>query len=112
MNRSATVKSMVIAAGISIFALGASAGHAAGSNTRYLEACEAELQQHFGETRHVAVVNKRRTVEGTRVTLSARMDDDNTQFVHCWVPNGGTAADFHSGSNAVAATIEPIPVID
>jgi len=112
MTGSTSMKTTVLAVSAAIFSLVATVGQAAGRDARYLEACEAELEQYYGESRQLAVINKRRTVDGIRVTLSARRDQDNAEFVNCWIPNGDGAEDFRGVSNSVAATVTPVPVIE
>lgn len=112
MKTGISIRTVSLAATLTALSLGAVTAQAGDRNAQYLQACRAELQQYYGEERELMVVSKRRIAEGTRVTLSAREDRDNTEFVNCWIPNDDARGNqFRQGSDTVAATITPVPVI-
>ncbi|RLQ21485.1 hypothetical protein DWB85_12040 [Seongchinamella sediminis] len=104
-------KTLAIGTSLTLLAVGSSFGFAADHNQAYIEACRQEIQQYYGEDRSLAVVNKRRVAEGTRVTLAARSDKDNAQFINCWIANEERTQPLDLGNDKVAASISPVPVI-
>ena len=106
------VSAIPVAVAFVLIALGATTAQAGERNTQYLDACRAELHQYYGEDRELAVVSKRRVAEGTRVTISARSDSNNAEFVNCWIPNTGASdSKFSQGADTVAASVSPVPLI-
>ena len=104
-------KTLLLSSSLTILTLGSAFGVAADRNQAYIEACRGEIQQYYGEDKTLAVVTKRRVAEGTRVTLAARSDEDNAQFVNCWIPNNARTDALDQGSDKLAASISPVPVI-
>ncbi|TDG12017.1 hypothetical protein E2F43_16805 [Seongchinamella unica] len=104
-------KTFALTTSLMVLTLGSSPGFAADRNQGYIDACRGEIQQYYGEDKVLSVVNKRRVAEGTRVTLAARSDHDNAQFINCWIPNDVRADDLDLGSDKVATSITPVPVI-
>lgn len=104
-------KTLALGTSLTILTLGSSLGFAADRNQAYIEACRGDIQEYYGEDKTLSVVNKRRVAEGTRVTLAARSDKDNAQFINCWIPNDVRAEPMNLGSNKLAASITPVPVI-
>ena len=104
-------KTLALATTITFISIGSVFTQAADRNQIYMDTCRAEIEQYYGESKNLAVVSKRRIAEGTRVTLSARSDGDNAEFINCWVPNEGRAEAYDQNANAVATTVTPVPVI-
>ena len=104
-------KTLALSITIACLTLGANLGHSADRNQGYIDACRSEIEQYYGEEKSLSVVNKRRGSEGTRVTLSARSDQDNAEFINCWIPNNDRDMSLDMGSDKVAATVTPVPVI-
>jgi hypothetical protein len=101
-----------IAVPVMVMTMGAVAALASEGNGDYMEACRSELNEHYGQEMDVSVVSKRRAPAGVEVKLAARLDQDNVEFLNCWVPKNDIAGgDFEQRSNAVAITIKPVPVI-
>ncbi len=104
-------KSIALATTVTFLSLGTAISHASDRNKVYMDACRAEIEQFYGESRSLAVVSKRRISEGTRVTIAARSNNDNAEFINCWVPNEDQTTSFDQGANAVATTVTPVAVI-
>jgi uncharacterized protein YyaL (SSP411 family) len=104
-------RTLALTTTIALLSLGTASTQAADRNQAYMEACRAEIEQYYGESRTLAVVSKRRIAEGTRVTLAARSDKDNAEFINCWIPNEERNTDFSQGANTVATTVTPVPVV-
>lgn len=104
-------KTIAMTTAIATLAFGSGLAQAAGDNNAYIDTCRAEIEQYYGEERNLAIVSKRRIAEGTRVKIAARSDNDNAEFINCWIPNVDTVDNYDSGSNAFAATVTPVPVI-
>lgn len=97
---------------VAVMAMGAVAALASEQNADYMEACRSELNQHYGQEMDVSVVSKRRIPSGMNVKLAARLDQDNVEFLNCWVPkDNAVAGEFDQSSGAFAVTIEPVTVI-
>ncbi|MEP4146347.1 MAG: hypothetical protein ABJL54_03950 [Halioglobus sp.] len=106
-----TRKTIALTTIIATLAFGSGLSRAAGDNDAYMETCRSEIEQYYGEERSLAIVSKRRIAEGTRVKIAARSDNDNAEFINCWIPNVDTVDNYDSRSNAFAATVTPVPVI-
>ena len=104
-------KTLALTTSLTLLTLGSALGHTAESNQAYIEACRGEIQQYYGEDKSLSVVNTRRGAEGTRVTLAARSDRDNAEFVNCWIPNNAEPQSLDMSTDKVAASISPVPVI-
>lgn len=104
-------KTLALTTSLSILTLGSVSGQAAERNQAYIEACRGEIQQYYGENKSLSVVNTRRGADGTRVTLAARSNKDNAEFINCWIPDNTEAEPLDLGSDKLAATIKPVPVI-
>lgn len=104
-------KSIALATTLTLLSLGSATSHASERNKVYMDACRAEIEQFYGERKNLAVVSKRRISEGTRVTIAARSNDDNAEFINCWIPNEEQTKPFDQGANAVATIVTPVPVI-
>ena len=106
-----TGKTLALTTSIAFLSMGSALTQAADRNQAYMDACRAEIEQYFGENRDLSVVSKRRIAEGTRVTLAARSNKDNAEFINCWIPNEERGDAFNNGAETVAATVTPVPVI-
>lgn len=106
-----TGKTLALGTSIVLLTLGANLSHAADRNQGYIDACRGEVEQYYGEEKTLLVVNKRRGTEGTRVTLSARSDGDNAEFINCWIPGNDQDSSLDMGSDKVAASISPVTAI-
>lgn len=104
-------KIMALGTSLTLLSLGSSPTLATDRNQTYIEACRQEIQQYYGEERSLAVVNKRRGADGTRVTLAARSDRDNAEFIKCWIPNEERDESLDLGNDKLAARVSPVPVI-
>ena len=97
---------------VMILGMGAVSVLAADRNAQYMETCQSELNQHYGQEMDISVVSKRRNPAGVEVKLAARVDEDNVEFLNCWVPNKDEASgSFDQRADTVAITVEPVPVI-
>lgn len=97
---------------ILVVGMGAVSVLAADRNVEYVDTCRAELNQHYGQEMAISLVSKRRNPAGVEVKLAARLDDNNVEFLNCWVPNNDEAhSSFDQGANAVAITVQPVPVV-
>lgn len=99
--------SMSVTLGIMLLAVAATS-RAGEASESYVDTCKAEVRQAYGADNEVMVVSERRIPSGTQVRLAARMDQDTTRFVNCWVPSN-TAEDgsFTRGVDSLAARLEP-----
>jgi hypothetical protein len=96
--------------GLLLLAAGAASAMASSSNADYIEACKSELRQQYGNQMDITLINKRRVYSGVQVQLAARVDQDNTEFVTCWVPNDETDEGSYSGGyNTAAVKLAPAP---
>ena len=59
--------------------------------TAHIETCKSEVLQQYGADKDAMVLSQRRVPSGMQVKLAARMDQDTTRFVNCWVPNNANA---------------------
>ena len=97
---------------IMILGMGAVSVLAADRNAEYVDMCQSELNQHYGQKMDISVVSKRRNPAGVEVKLAARLDENNVEFLNCWVPNNGEAhGSFDQHADTVAITVEPVPII-
>jgi hypothetical protein len=79
--------------------------HAADRDMQVPDVCRSELQAYYGEDAHIDVVQKRQFEMGTRLTLAARIDVDNSRFATCWVSREDSGNfDRRETSQRVAAT--------
>lgn len=111
MKTMISAKTLAITSGLTILTFGSGFGQASERNQAYIEACRGEIQQYYGEDKLLSVVNTRRGAEGIRVTLAARADENNAEFINCWIPNNAETAPLDLGSDKLAAIISPVPVI-
>ncbi|QFU77404.1 hypothetical protein EY643_17985 [Halioglobus maricola] len=111
MNIENSIRATLSIICIGVFAAGASIAQSADTNDAYLDACRGDVEAYYGEERELAVVKKRRALEGVQLTLSAKSDSDNAEFVNCWVPGNHNASDFKLGANSVATVVAPVPTI-
>ena len=72
-----------------------------------IDICQAEVDRFYGEKMDLQIISKRRMAQGMQVKLSAQMDQDNSEFLICWIPNGQSP----DQADTLAARIEPIPLI-
>lgn len=100
-----TVRNLSIA--LAMATLPGSLLHAAESSYPGIDSCQAEANSLYGREIQLKVVSKRRIANGLQVKLSAQMDQDNSEFLVCWVP--GNQSPTHAES--LAARVEPIPRI-
>ncbi|MEM8662226.1 MAG: hypothetical protein AAGF35_15180 [Pseudomonadota bacterium] len=112
MNFSNWQRTITHSIAIVMLGAGAAAAQASDRNAQYLAACQSELKLQYGQDMDVSVVNKRRSMDGVEVKLAARTDDNNVDFVNCWVPRNDTAHPFDTGANTMAVVIEPVEVIE
>ncbi|WP_156507519.1 hypothetical protein [Halioglobus sp. HI00S01] len=54
---------------------------------------------------------KRSAMDGAQLTLSAKKDSNNAEFVNCWVPHDRSHTEFASNSQRVATTVSPAPIV-
>ena len=99
------IKSLSIVLAMTAFS--ASLLHAEESGYPGIDSCRAEVNSLYGREIQLQVVSKRRTASGLQVKLSAQMDQDNAEFLVCWVPDNRSVA--HADS--LAARVEPVPRI-
>jgi hypothetical protein len=96
--------------GLLLLAAGAASAMASDSNADYIEACKSELRQQYGNQMDITLIKKRRIYSGVQVQLAARIDENNSEFVTCWVPNDETDDGRYSGGyNTAAVTLAPAP---
>ena len=76
---------------------------------RGLELCKAEIHDMYGEHTELALIDTRHGMAGIRMRVAARLDDDNSNFVTCWIPklDGGTGNNSN-GTQLVSASVEPV----
>jgi hypothetical protein len=99
--------SMSIALGLMLLAVAATS-MAGERNTVHIETCKSEVRTQYGVDTDVAVVSERRIPSGTQVRLAARMDQDTTRFVNCWVPsNTNDDGSYSRGLDTLAARLQP-----
>lgn len=98
-----------MSATLGIMLLAVAATSVAGErNTAHIETCKSEVQAQYSTALEVMVVSERRIPSGTQVRLAARMDQDTTRFVNCWVPsNINEEGGYTRGLDTVAARLEP-----
>ena len=97
-----------------LIGLGALGAYASDENSRYIDACESELRQYYGDQTDISLISKRRSSSGVQVKLAARTSRDSAEFVNCWVPstdNGESNFDGAFNTAAIPATLD-IPVRD
>ena len=80
---------------------------AAEYNYPNIDICQAEVDRFYGKNTDLQIISKRRMAQGMQVKLSAQMDQDNSEFLICWIPNGQSP----DQADTLAARIEPIPLI-
>jgi len=75
-----------------VLATGAFSAHAADQDEQALAICAVKLHENFGGDVQLTLVKKRQHLYGTRMTVAARVDADNSKFATCWVGSEETAA--------------------
>ena len=108
MTFSKTQVNISLSLGLLLLAAGTATAIASDNNASYIEACKAELRQQYGNQMDIALINKRRIYSGVQVRLAAHIDQDNTEFVTCWVPNDeNDGGNYSGGYNTAAVSLKP-----
>jgi len=106
-TRTSINASLSVTLGMMLLAVAAGA-LAAGNAPGHIESCKSEVRQQFGMDTEVMLVSERRNASGTLVKLAARLDQDNTTFVNCWVPGNEEGINgYGRGADAFATRLEP-----
>ncbi len=88
---------------------GAVSAQASPGAERGLELCKAEIHGMYGEHTELALIDTRHGMNGISIRVAARLDDDNSNFVTCWIPRSDSGTGYNSDSTQlVSASVEPV----
>lgn len=76
-----------------------------------LELCKAEIQGLYGDKTELSLVDVRRDMSGSSMRIAARLDEDNSRFVSCWVPRQESGSAGYASNSTRLASVSTKPTI-
>ena len=103
------MKTTTLACATGLLATAALTSWASDLDQQQLARCQAELENHYGRSAEVRLVDRQRFQDGLRLKVAVRRGSPETgnyavQFANCWVDNATDDLADSRGDAAIAAT--------